>query len=133
MASQSKFMIFIYIIFVVIAVVFITEISRFLKDGFSAIDSKKNQFQCSTVDFEIINIKYEQTNLEAQISNSNNAINITKLVIISDLEKEEKIINLPNKLQVGQSQNFKLEKFYFDKSYYIYVNDCKTKGKTINK
>jgi hypothetical protein len=131
--GNSKFKIFFYLVFAIVAIVLITEVSKFLTQGFSAINSKKKEINCANLDYDILQKNHGAKNLTIEfISNSPN-FNITKLTIITDIESKEYINNFDQVIGSSQNSEVFFDNVFIDQSFQIYFNDCKDQKQIIIK
>ena len=118
MATDSKIKLFIFLIFVVVAIVLVTEVASFLRGGFSAIDNKKQEIACTNV--KIIDSTYANKNLLVEISTIRK--NITQLTIINSDKTEAKYTI--DTIYAGETKTITIPNITLSKKYKIYAENC---------
>jgi len=84
MAKYSKLKMLLTMAFVFFLFMFITQIFGFFRTGFLTINARKDEFDCGSMNYEVINPQYTNNLLKFEFDSKNYNQNITSLTIVSD-------------------------------------------------
>ena len=125
MAKYSKLKLFLFLVSFVVIIVFVVQVSNILKDGFDTINIKKKALSCTNLKYEIIQSEYNNNNLIIELTSSTHKYNISKVTIISDLNERKHVTMLDPVLTNSGTALFQINNITLNKSYNVYVEDCK--------
>ncbi len=117
-SADMKIKIFIFAIFILLGIVFVTEIASFLNGGFSSISENKKQIDCSRVDITVI--EYRNNNLILEISSVNMNISIINIVDANNTRS----FQIPM-VRAGESGSVTIPNITLSEDYQVYPEDCK--------
>ncbi len=118
MAKDTKIKLFIFLIFVIIAIVLATEVFNIVNNSFSAINHQKEQIDCRNIN--ILESNYLNNKLMIEITSPMK--NITKLTILTD-NQEQKIIEI-EPIYAGETKTITIPNITIREKYQIYAENC---------
>jgi len=123
-SKGNKVKILIFLVFIIVTVVFVTELFGFLKIGFGTINTKKQELNCKN--YKILESIYFENNLyiEAEAYGSN----LTRITIV-DNNLIEHVKDLSPIIISGTTGNIVFKNITLEKEYTIYFENCKDYGK----
>jgi len=120
----NKVKILIFVVFVIVTVVFVTEIFGFLKIGFGTINTKKQELNCKN--YKLIGSTYLNNNLFIEVEAYGS--NLTKITVV-DTNLVEHVKDLSPIILSGTTGNIVFKNITLEKEYTIYFENCKEYGK----
>ncbi len=130
MAKYSKLKMFLFMVSFVVIIVFVVQVSNILKDGFSAINVKKQELACTNIKYDITHSEYLNDKLIIELMSSTHKYNITKVTVLPDTSEQKHVTMLEPALVNSETVLFNVNNISINNSYFVYVDDCKDQGVT---
>jgi hypothetical protein len=123
-SKGNKVKILIFVVFIIVTVVFVTEIFGFLKIGFGTINEKKQELNCKN--YKILESTYLENNLFIEVAAYGS--NLTKITVV-DNNLVEHVKDLQPIITSGTTGNIAFKNIRLEKGYTVYFENCKEYGK----
>ncbi|AJF61814.1 hypothetical protein QT06_C0001G0986 [archaeon GW2011_AR15] len=123
MAKYSKLKMLLTMAFVFFLFMFITQIFGFFRTGFLTINARKDEFDCGSMNYEVINPQYTNNLLKFEFDSKNYNQNITSLTIVSDSGDIRTVVFEP--VIIGKERRkAEVENITINEKYRFYINNC---------
>lgn len=126
--KHSKTKIFIFLIFALVSIVFITDLVRMVRQGINEIETGSRNVICSDFKYNVKDITYTGDILTFMVESSDYDTNITRINILTDINQTSSENTL---IKGGDAQIFKFEDMHIKDNIMIYPNDCDGFMKTL--
>ena len=122
--SSNKVKIFLFLIFAILMVAFLSFTLRIFRDLFVNIASKNEEMKCNNFNYIVNEQDYSNNRLVIDLMSQSYDSNITKLTLIPDNSDKEYTKVLENPLAGGGSASIIIEDIRIERGFYTYVENC---------
>ena len=131
--TSSKFKLLLYLLFAVIAVVFVSHVWNLINSGFNEINHQKKGFNCNNLNFQIVDKKFGIKNISLVLISDSLNFNIITAKIMSDIENNDKLYEFDPVFLPGQSRELFIKDIYIENSINLIVENCVENGVEIKR
>ncbi|MFH2020509.1 MAG: hypothetical protein ABIJ34_03790 [archaeon] len=123
MAQDNKSKILIFVLFVMVAIVFGTEVMKLINNSVDTISLEKKKIDCANIKFNVISSTYTNKRLILQLQVTSSIINVSTINIISDM-KDIRSTNVTPGKNREEIIVTTIDNISISRNYEIYVEDC---------